>query len=587
MTAAAASAAQGVTVVADVEPMPAVSGIATRPLRASRRFSRSGRVHASVLSRPGRAPLLEVAVASERRTVEVPELSASCQLVPDDEGNVLVCGQTSGALWVQRVAADGSACVVYRSQARALSLLAGRPDRSPRAVERFADGVTSVVELRPDGARALARVPGIAVGGVWMDTAQELLALNVVEEGRGCAAVLVDLRSGTAESLLSISRGSDDRVVDFLPQQGLVVVETDASGERRVGYGRPGASPVTFPPALSAPGPVAYLATEPDGSAIAVADETGAMSRLRLVSTHDGRGTDLPLPPLVVTGMGSLRGGRLRLPVSTPTHGDTLLEVDADGYRLEDVPDPAAAHVTVSRVPGAAGRLEALLLGDAATAEHVVVALHGGPRDAWRARYDPLLAALAAAGVAVVAPNVRGSTGYGRAHERAIHGAWGGPDLDDVIAVGRAVSRWRAGGTRPPIVLGTSYGAFLAVLAAAAAPQEWSACVALAPFLSGRGVRSRGGAAAELVRRLGGETSPDLREVAPAVAVPVLLVHGGDDAIVPAADSAVLLDALRRHGGTAWRHLVPGAGHDLTGGPGGAEVLALVTSFCTRDHERR
>ena len=37
----------------------------------------------------------------------------------------------------------------------------------------------------------------------------------------------------------------------------------------------------------------------------------------------------------------------------------------------------------------------------------------------------------------MVAPNQRGSTGYGAAHRNAIGGAWGGPDLADVLRLGR------------------------------------------------------------------------------------------------------------------------------------------------------
>lgn len=60
------------------------------------------------------------------------------------------------------------------------------------------------------------------------------------------------------------------------------------------------------------------------------------------------------------------------------------------------------------------------------------------------------------------------------------------PDLQDVLHLGRSLDNERRRHHLPkPVVLGASYGAFLALLAASHEPELWSACVALAPFLSG------------------------------------------------------------------------------------------------------
>jgi dipeptidyl aminopeptidase/acylaminoacyl peptidase len=198
--------------------------------------------------------------------------------------------------------------------------------------------------------------------------------------------------------------------------------------------------------------------------------------------------------------------------------------------------------------------------------------------------FDPLLAALSQAGIAVVAPNIRGSIGYGRAHSLAIRDDWGGPDLADVLAICDSVDRQRERGADRPVVLGTSYGAYLAILAAQSGPARWSRCIALAPFLSGARVAATGGPVAELVRRLGGTSSPDLRARLDHIAAPVLVVHGAHDDVVPIAESRLLAAALRERGKDITLHEFADAGHDLVGCAQRAQVIDTVLAFC---HRRR
>jgi dipeptidyl aminopeptidase/acylaminoacyl peptidase len=208
----------------------------------------------------------------------------------------------------------------------------------------------------------------------------------------------------------------------------------------------------------------------------------------------------------------------------------------------------------------------------------VLIALHGGPISSWRATFDPLFAELAQAGIAVVAPNIRGSTGYGRDHLAAIRNNWGGPDCDDIIAIGNVVATMR-GGARP-VVLGFSYGAYLALLAAQRAPQTWSGCAALAPFISGARIVAAGGPVAELVRRLGGADSPDVRAGLAKITVPVLIMHGTHDHTVPPIEAQLIADQLRSQGCPVDHHVIHGGGHDLVNGPYRRVTIDGILDFC-------
>ena len=540
--------------------------------RVSWRLTRSGWAVCTVL-RPGLSPVLEVRSDGGRTTYEVPHLGATSQLLPSEDGQVWMCHHRGGQHVVERLTTDGRVHSVATSSAQGLALV----DES-YALEYDA-GSSRLMRLVPGGLRQVAVVDGAAVGGVRLGDRR--VAVDVVSGGR-CSTVAVDVTTGEIEPFVSVSERSDDHVVDFVPQANLLVISTDATGSVRLGVGRPGQAPVTFPVALAGDGPATHLATSPDGSLLAVSFAVGATCQVSVVDVLSGTAIPLDLPPMVVVGRGALDGRRLVVPVSTPDRPATLLRVDlASGrYSFDDPALPGVVSCDVIRLPGDQGELEAVVVGDVATAECVVVALHGGPLSSWKAMFDPLLAELAGAGIAVVAPNIRGSVGYGRDHALSIVDRWGGPDLDDVLAVGEAVAAMRPVGANPPHLLGISYGAYLGLVAAARSPRAWAGCVSLAPFLSGARIAAGGGPIADLVRRLGGTGSPDVRDGLDRLTVPVLVHHGAEDDVVPVEESRVLGLELRRLGRSSAVHLLPGVGHDLLASHAGPVVIDSIVGFC-------
>ncbi|MEV7043487.1 alpha/beta hydrolase fold domain-containing protein [Amycolatopsis sp. NPDC051061] len=133
---------------------------------------------------------------------------------------------------------------------------------------------------------------------------------------------------------------------------------------------------------------------------------------------------------------------------------------------------------------------------------------------------------------------------------------------------------------RPLFVWGESAGAHLGLLAALTR-SEVDGVVAWFPptdLLGLRGDVSREalllGANPEAVPELAQEASPLTH--AHAGAPPVLLMHGEDDDLVPAAQSVRLAEALRAAGAPVELHLVPGARHRWTGADPAAVVATSV-----------
>ncbi|MBP0454736.1 alpha/beta fold hydrolase [Kitasatospora sp. RG8] len=520
---------------------------------------------------------------------------------------------------------------------------------------------TTVWLVHADGSepRQVAEIPGLHGGGVWLDRAGTLLALDRVAAGV-VRTVVLDLRSGTVTPLLEIGERSNDRLVLFDPDSRFAMVRSDAPGTDRLGWGLlGGGGPLRFPECLHVSGmllrPVA-LRPAPEGVRVVVQIDHGAGSALALWRPVAGRLDPLPVPPGRLGAAGHWSEAGLRMPYSSPDHPTALATLDVDallahgpavagpgpaplplqlaplgtglpgsglpgpwrdvvlprqpggartapaapaGWRLDGSTPPGDGgrwHPAQSiELAGPAGPLEAVVYGGDSwlSSPHLVLALHGGPADAWRLEFDPALQRMAAEGLAVVAPNQRGSTGYGVAHAMAIRGAWGGPDLDDVLYLLDGLAGQRAAlGLEPPALFGVSYGAFLALLAAAHAPAEQVArCAVVAPFLSGARLLSE---AASPVRALttrlgGGEPIADARgprdvlQLAHRLTAPLLVVHGDRDEVVPVSQSRALRHELLRIGrseGTDFRYVeAAGAGHEVLAEDGGAVLHELLAAF--------
>ncbi|WP_327666859.1 hypothetical protein OHN37_13930 [Streptomyces sp. NBC_00485] len=190
---------------------------------------------------------------------------------------------------------------------------------------------TSTVWLVAGGAfgpEHVAEVPGRCSGGVWLDHAGRMLALDREIGGR-TKAVVVDLeRAGEVSPLLQIAEASDDRLLLADPDSGLLLIRSDAPspGEDRLGWGVLGSTlPVRFPECLRLPDcavtpfaiqPGQVLMPESCGVALRVDGPVG--SWVGLWRPDRRRLHHLPAPEGWLAGAGLwTRDGVLQLPYAT------------------------------------------------------------------------------------------------------------------------------------------------------------------------------------------------------------------------------------------------------------------------------
>ncbi|RKT54313.1 S9 family peptidase [Saccharothrix australiensis] len=221
----------------------------------------------------------------------------------------------------------------------------------------------------------------------------------------------------------------------------------------------------------------------------------------------------------------------------------------------------------------------------------VVMTVHGGPESQAYPEYDPMVQELLAAGIGVIAPNFRGSSGYGLRRQRAIYRDWGGGDLADLAAAADLLADvdW-ADGTRLG-VHGASYGGFAALSCASRLPDRWRAAVSecgtsdlvtdvldLPPTWRKRSKEWIGDPddPADLARLT--ERSP--LGNAHRVRVPVLFLHGENDTRVKPEESERMYRRLRELGKPARLELHPGVGHEVDR-EGWAAAVELIVGWFT------
>jgi len=108
-----------------------------------------------------------------------------------------------------------------------------------------------------------------------------------------------------------------------------------------------------------------------------------------------------------------------------------------------------------------------------------IIDVHGGPTSQSRRDFGGFRQYLVSKGFVVLVPNVRGSTGYGKSYTKLDNHDFGGGPLKDVVACKQWLAAHASVDARRVVVMGGSYGGYMALAAATFTPTEFAAVVDL------------------------------------------------------------------------------------------------------------
>jgi dipeptidyl aminopeptidase/acylaminoacyl peptidase len=221
----------------------------------------------------------------------------------------------------------------------------------------------------------------------------------------------------------------------------------------------------------------------------------------------------------------------------------------------------------------------------------VVVDVHGGPEARFAPRYDPFIIRLVSEGIAVAAPNVRGSAGWGRRFVSLDDRRLRLNSVRDLAAVHASLAERGVDATRVAVI-GGSYGGYMTLAALAFHPDLWAAGIAivgissLVTFLENtspyrRRVREVEYGFLDTDRDFLIEASPmthvdDIR-------APLMLIHGANDPRVPVGEARQLHASLVARGIQSELLIYEDEGHGLAKRVNRLDALPKMLAFLRKN----
>ena len=405
---------------------------------------------------------------------------------------------------------------------------------------------------------------------------------------------LIDIESGDVEDLTP-HEGVEMNSPAGYDEDGHVYVISDRSGQFRRAYRLSGETWEPFGPdgadidALAVDGDVGVIGWNDGGRTILSWFDPGSLEITGAIDLPVGVAGGAEIAP---------DGGSITFGFSGPAHPSDVWSLPVG----EAVPSRVTESSTAGIDPGS------FVVPDLVTVESfdgleipawvyrpegagcppVVVSVHGGPEAQERVGFNPLYQYLVAAGYAVVAPNVRGSSGYGKTYM----------GLDDVrlrmdsVRDLDAVGRWVADsddldGSRMAL-FGGSYGGFMVLAGLATSPDLWAAGVDIVgianfvTFLENTGDYRRALREAEY-----GSLADDrefLESISPtsmvdSIVAPLLVIHGANDPRVPLGEATQIVDRLTELGRTVDLMVFDDEGHGIVKLPNRRTAYGRVAEF--------
>jgi dipeptidyl aminopeptidase/acylaminoacyl peptidase len=486
---------------------------------------------------------------------------------------------------VQVISPDGTHVQDLAPSAAAVTLGVWSPGGRQLGITIFTesagDGQACLVDLRDGTSTLLAAGPAARVCAVSGDGRRAVVRLGRRGERR---LELVDLHSGRRTELLP--GGAHIADARFGVTGGQLYVHTDAGRER------PALLAVTVSDTVSLTHVIAerpdddldVVALDPSGARAALVWNVDGRSEVELLDLRTGLLEPVaPVPGDVVTGAAFTRDGAALLVANEgPSLAPRLSRVGLDGHGavtplLRAAPRPGAGYVepTLHEFRAEDGlRLSGWLFRPRGTLGPLptLMWLHGGPEAQERPIFQPLFQALLAEGIAVFAPNVRGSGGYGRSFTAADDRERRFAAITDVRA---AVDFLVSAGLADPArigVSGRSYGGYLTLVALSWFPDLFAVGIDVCgisdfatfyahaePWIASAAVPEYGDPVAD---------AGLLRELSPIhrvdrITAPLLVVHGAHDTNVPLIEAEQVIAALRERGAAPGFLLFDDEGHEV------------------------
>jgi len=195
---------------------------------------------------------------------------------------------------------------------------------------------------------------------------------------------------------------------------------------------------------------------------------------------------------------------------------------------------------------------------------------HGGPTGQHVDYWSPQVAAFVSRGYICIAPNVRGSTGYGTEFQKANYKDLGGGDLQDEVYAAKFMEATGYADPKKIGITGGSYGGYMTLMAVGKTPDVWAAGVEQYGIINWFTMLQHEDAQLqEYEKSLLGDPEKDRKiyeQDSPItyirnVKAPLLVLQGENDPRVPKEEAEQVVDSLKKDGKVVDAHYYSNEGH--------------------------
>jgi len=327
----------------------------------------------------------------------------------------------------------------------------------------------------------------------------------------------------------------------------------------------------------------------PDGSQLTYIVNVDGNTDIYLYDVKTSTARSLPLPKGVNSVAGaatafSRDGSRLLYHQNGPAApGDLWVYTVAEGkshqlthsllggVRAQDMVAPALVHYPSKDGKWTISAFVYVPYNLPRNGQHpAIVYVHGGPSSQTMNTFNRFVQYMVNQGYLVIAPNYRGSTGYGEAFKQANLFDMGGGDLQDVLSAAEWIKQTGYVDPKKLILMGGSYGGYLTMMGVTKAPDLWAAGIPVVPFvnwfteiqnedpiLQQSDLATMGDL--EKNKALYEDRSPI--NFVEHIKAPLYLLAGGNDPRCPKSEAQQVVDAVKKRNGIVEYKVYENEGH--------------------------
>ena len=464
-------------------------------------------------------------------------------------------------------------------------------DKTGRRENPFVD-LTLVDPLRNGEPRKLATLPGTGWGEFTFSFDDKRIAMIDFKSVNESYVWVMDVKSGTRRRVLPAQGVTPERPIatsdlNFARDGKGLFLATDRDGEfRRLAFLDLATGALSYF-GTGGDWDVDSIALSPDGRTLAVIANEAGVGVLRLYDATTRK--PLPTPQMPV---GNARGlvwhdnsRDLAVSINSAQSPSDVYAIDVRANRIARWTESKVAGLDASKFRGAQtiawpsfdGRtIGGFIIRPPERFEGkrpVIVSIHGGPegqaRPGFMGRWNYFVDEL---GVAIVEPNVRGSTGYGKTFVALDNGMKREDSVKDIGALLDWLEKQPDLDASRVLVEGGSYGGYMALAVATSYPTRIAGTVDVVGVANFVSFLENTESYRRDLRRVeyGDERDPPMREFltrispvnnAAKIRAPLFVVHGRNDPRVPYTEAEQIVNAARRNQVPVWYLLADNEGH--------------------------